>query len=323
MNMAMEKGRAIKVGILAGIIVSIFAVMMYTRADLAQRAFDLVADGDAEPAMGDAAGGAPPPLLYSVVYHEVANNVRREPAVKCTAALVVDNRSGSILYAKNEHEPRAIASLTKLMTAMVYLDCGPDFAQLVTITKEDAENSTRSSLRPGETFTVLDLLYAALVSSDNRAARAISRASGKTTDEFVRLMNDKALALGLKSTFFEEVTGLSPNNVSTAYEYALLLNTALGYDLIHRITTTPKYRYRSVNKKRLHQANNSNRLVFSKLRITGGKTGYIIPSGWCVATRAEDDAGHDITAVILGARSIGQRFRDADRAIRWGFENGG
>jgi len=319
----MEKGRAIKAGALGGIVVFVLALVIYTRADLAQRAFGLAADGDTTSALGDAGEGTPPPLVYSIVYHEVANNVRREPALRCTAALVVDNKSGSILYAKNEHEQRPIASLTKLMTAMVYLDGGPDLDQLVTITEEDAVKSARSSLRPGETFTARDVLYVALVSSDNRAARAVSRASGKSTEEFVRLMNEKALALGLKNTFFEEVTGLSPNNVSTAYEYALLLKAALSYDLIRRITITPKYLFRSVNKNRLHQASNSNRLVFSKLRITGGKTGYIIPSGWCVATRAEDDGGHDITAVILGASSNGQRFRDAGRALRWGFENGG
>jgi len=319
----MRMGQVLKIGYLAVLAVALIAVLLHTRSDLADGSPADETYADTAAAMGDAPEPQPPPLLYSSVYQEITTRKRQRPYLRCRAALVVDNHTGHILYAKNERTPRAIASLTKLMTAMVYLDCNPDLTQLVTITREDARNSAKSTLRRGETFVALDLLYAALMSSDNRAARALVRASGKSKDEFIWLMNEKAKTLSLNDTRFDEVTGLSENNISTAYDCALLLDAALSYDLIREITTTQRYRYRSLNKKRLHRATNSNRLIFSRHKIAGGKTGYILRSGWCLATRARDDQGHDITAIILGASSNNQRFYSADRALRWGYRNAG
>jgi len=319
----MGRGDFLKVGYLAVLVTALIAAFFHTRSDFADGAPGPGLSADTTAAMGDAPEPQPPPLLYSTVYQEVASKKRRRPSLRCPAALVVDNRTGTILYAKRERARRSIASLTKLMTAMVYLDGDPDLTRPVTITREDARNSARSSLRRGETFVALDLLYAALMSSDNRAARVLARASGQKKEEFVRLMNQRAESLSMDDTHFEDVTGLSANNVSTAYDCALLLDAALAYDLIREITTTKRYRYRSLNKKRLHRATNSNRLIFSGHRIAGGKTGYILDSGWCLVTRAEDSQGHDITTIILGAPTNHQRFYDADRALRWGYKNAG
>jgi len=319
----MKRGEWYKTAYLGALLVILGGLYVYTHSDRVESASaDLLAiDSTAE--MGDAPDLEPLTLAYSTVYDEVTSNKRRQPSLRCTAALVVDNKTGRILYGKNEHELRSIASLTKLMTAMVYLDTRPDMTRLVTISREDAANSAKSSLRQGETFVALDLLHAALMSSDNRAARAISRASGLSPAEFVRRMNRKAALLGLKDTRFEEVTGLSPNNVSTAYDCALLLHSALEYRLIKEITTMERFLYYSLNKKRRHQATNSNRLLSSQHKIAGGKTGYILASGWCLATRGSDPEGRDITAVILGSTSNSQRFRDADRALTWGYNNAG
>jgi D-alanyl-D-alanine carboxypeptidase len=319
----MKRGELFKAGYIVALILMLGAVYLHTRSDPADAAPVDIPNVDEATAMGDAPEPTPPILAYSTVYEEVTNKKRRRPRLRCRAALVVDNQTGKILYAKNEHQKRSVASLTKLMTMMVYLDTDPDLTRLVSITREDARNSAKSSLRRGETFVALDLLYAALLSSDNRAARAISRASGLTSPEFIQRMNRKAGLLGLKDTRFEEVTGLSQNNISTAYDCALLLHAALSYDLIEEITTTQRFQYKSLNKKRRHRSTNSNRLIFSRHKIAGGKTGYILASGWCLATRARDKEGHDITTIILGSTSNNQRFRDADRALAWGYKNAG
>jgi D-alanyl-D-alanine endopeptidase (penicillin-binding protein 7) len=319
----MKRGDWYKAGYLFALLLLLGTLYLYTRTELADGAQADVLAVDSAAQMGDAPDPAPPTLAYSEIYDEVTSNKRRRPSLNCEAALVVDNKTGKILYGKNEHELRSIASLTKLMTAMVYLDSKPDMTRLVTISKEDAANSAKSQLARGETFVALDLLHAALMSSDNRAARAISRASGLSKAEFVRRMNRKAALLGLKDTRFEEVTGLSQNNVSTAYDCALLLHSALEYRLIKEITTMERFQYYSRNKKRAHRATNSNRLLSSQHKIAGGKTGYIIASGWCLATRGCDSQGRDITAVILGSTSNSQRFRDADRALTWGYNNAG
>jgi len=317
----MGRETLLKTGCLAVLLVVFVAVFVETRSDLIEDPTIGYLPPDTTAAMGDVVDPQPPPLLYSSVFQEVSDKKRRRPSMRCRAAMVVDNSNGRILYARNEHTKRSIASLTKLMTAMVYLDSDPDFTRVVTITKEDARNSAKSFLRRGETFMALDMLHAALMSSDNRAARTLVRASGKTKLEFVRAMNEKAKSLGMDDTRFEEVTGLSEGNVSTAYDCALLLKEALFYDMIQKITTKHRYEFRSINKKRVHRATNSNRLVFSRHKITGGKTGYILRSGWCLATRAVDPQGHDITAIVLGAPTKHQRFYDADRALRWAFKN--
>ncbi len=320
----MKKGEIIKLGLLTVLFALFVAVLVQTpKVDYAEGEPAFWSIADTLTAMGDAPDPRPepPPLIYSSVYEEVSQKKRTRPSLRCRAALVVDNADGTILYAKREREIRAIASLSKLMTAMVYLDCDPDLTRLVMITKEDAKNSAKSGLRRGETFVAIDLLHAALMSSDNRAARALVRASGKSKLEFVRLMNKKAKDLGLENTRFVEVTGLSQENVSNAYECALLLNAALEYDLIREITTMQRYSYRSLNKGRRHRATNSNRLIFSRHKISGGKTGYILRSGYCLATRAIDKNGRDITAIILGAPTNNQRFYDADKALRWGYKN--
>ncbi len=319
----MKKGELLKAAYLLGLVITVAAIYFHTSADLGETASDEGPYADTALAMGDAPDPAPPPLLYSSVYHEVATKKRSRPRLYCKAALVVDHETGEILYAKNENQSRAIASLTKLMTAIVYLDTKPDLTRKMSITKEDARNSARSNLRRGETFVAIDLLHSALMSSDNRAARAISRASGLSKEDFVSRMNLKANELGMWNTQFVEVTGLAEGNMSTAYDCALLLDAALEYDLIREITTTQRYAFKSLDRrKRLHRSTNSNRLIFSRHKIHGGKTGYICESGWCLATRASNQDGREITTIILGSTSNPQRFRDADRAITWGYRNG-
>ncbi|HUU46337.1 MAG TPA: serine hydrolase [Acidobacteriota bacterium] len=245
---------------------------------------------------------------------------KARPRMRCQAALVVDNAAGEIVYARNAYVRRPIASLTKLLTALVLLQSDADLNAVVEVTAEDARESGRSRLRQGEQMTLRDALHAALMSSDNRAARVLSRSAGMTYERFIARMNILARALGMDSTHVVEPTGLSELNIATAYDCAILVNTALDNHLIRHIATTREYTFRSLDRrKRAHRMVNTNRLLASSLKFDGAKTGYILESGWCIAGRARSADGDDITTIVLGAPTEGSRFRAMRDAFLWAF----
>jgi D-alanyl-D-alanine endopeptidase (penicillin-binding protein 7) len=242
------------------------------------------------------------------------------------AAVVVDIEKGEILFEKNMEEPTPIASLTKLMTAVVFLEQNPNLDDTATIFSCDAESSGRSRLRVGETLTLNDLLHASLMSSNNLATKTLVRVSGLPYDDFIDRMNQKAKKIGLENTHFYEPTGLDENNQSTALDCARLLAFALRDKKIASITTKKTYAFTSLYKKkgRRHQITNTNSLLFqdgsngtSSLNVKGGKTGYNGPSGWCLATLVENEDGTRIAAVVLGAPTSLTRFRETKSIIKW------
>lgn len=242
------------------------------------------------------------------------------PQMRCESAIVIDNSTGEVLYTKDAHARRPIASLTKLLTSLVFLECGPDMTETATVSEEDAANSSRSSLRVGEELTLRDFLYAALVCSDNRAARVLARSAGVEPDSFIVLMNKKARALGMDSTLVVEPTGLSEQNVSTAFECAILLEVALQNHLIRKVTTSNEVIIKPLNKKRQHRLVNTNRLLRHGFSFRGSKTGYINESGWCIAATGLSADGHDVTVVVLGAPSNSHRFQALRNALLWAFK---
>ncbi len=240
----------------------------------------------------------------------------RQFRLTAKSALVLDLDKGTVLYDKNSEEVRSIASLTKLMTAMVFLECGVDLFDTITIGRGDARASAKSHLRPGETFYLIDLLHASLMPSDNRATRALVRATGLSPQEFVERMNQKADSLGLVNTQFSDPTGLDADNVSTAWETAQLLKVALSYPLISQITTKTSYKFFCINKRRrMHQLNNSNRLLRSDYEVLGGKTGFIGRSGWCLAVMLKN-IEERLCVVVLGAASNVRRFAEARHILK-------
>lgn len=245
---------------------------------------------------------------------------KSRPNVRCAAALVIDNCAGEIVYARNAHVRRPIASLTKMLTALVLLESGVDLNTTVEITNEDARDSGRSRLRRGEKMALRDVLHAALMASDNRAARVLSRSTGVSYERFIARMNTRARSLGMDSTHVIEPTGLSELNISTAYDCAILINAALENRLIRHITTLREYKFRSRDRRRrTHRVVSTNRLLATRLQFVGGKTGYILESGWCMAARAQSPDHGDVTAVVLGAPTEGSRFRSLRNALRWAF----
>jgi D-alanyl-D-alanine endopeptidase (penicillin-binding protein 7) len=232
-------------------------------------------------------------------------------------AAYVEDASGQVLFQKNPERVYSIASLTKLISAMVLLDTAPEWDRVVEILPEDKRQSSRSHLRAREQITVRDLFHASLMSSDNVATKALARTCGIDAQEFVRRMNVKADSLGLAGAHFVEPTGLSERNVATAQAVAKLLKAAAGNEIVSTIMQKEQYTFTS--NRRLHRLVNTNRLLRSKWRVTAGKTGFIREAGYCLATNITAPTGTEITAVLLGAPSNALRFAEARRILDWTF----
>ncbi len=244
------------------------------------------------------------------------HRVRRAPpggVVWARNAIVLDAATGQVLYEKNSDSSVPIASLTKLMTATVFLEQQPDLDRKVEVTRAELDGGGHTQLRNHEVVPLGDLLHMSLMCSDNVATRVLARESGLAPEDFLARMNQKALALGLTHTRFVEFTGLDERNVSTAADVARLLQAAASQDLVRDITTTQSYEFRTT--RRAHHIANTNRLLYGRYEILGGKTGFIIPAGYCLATwvRAQ---GRDLIAVVLGAPTAATRFADVVRLIQ-------
>lgn len=240
---------------------------------------------------------------------------RRTPpgGVWARNAVVFDPATGDLLYEKNAERSVPIASLTKLMTIMVFLEQSPDLDRKVEVTRDELYGGGHTQLRNRETVPLRDLLHMSLMCSDNVATRVLVRESGLAADDFLARMNQKSLELGLTHTRFVEFTGLDERNVSTATDVARLLQAAASQDLVRDITTTHSYEFRTA--RRAHQIANTNRLLYGRYEILGGKTGFISEAGYCLATWVRTQ-GKEFIAVVLGAPTNATRFADVVRLIQ-------
>jgi D-alanyl-D-alanine endopeptidase (penicillin-binding protein 7) len=243
------------------------------------------------------------------------HRARRPPpgGVYARCAVVLDPVSGRVLFEKNADQAVPIASISKLMTALVFLDQKPDLLRMAEVTREELYGGGHTQLRNHERLTLGDLLHMSLMCSDNVATRVLARESGLAPYEFLQRMNDKAADLGLQDTKFVEFTGLDQGNVSTATDVARLLQAAAKNDLIHSITTTTSYDFRSDTHP--HHIASTNRLLYGRYQVLGGKTGFINEAGYCFATWIRAD-GRDMIAVVLGAPTNATRFADVVRLIQ-------
>lgn len=266
---------------------------------------------------------APGDLLASAdkLYHFDFDTVEpKGPHLNLISAILVNYDNGRIVHSRRPDQRRPIASLTKLVTAMVVLDKASDLSQTATITKEDARRSSRSRLKIGFELTLMDLLYAALMNSDNRAARALARTVSGSYKAFAAEMNIKAKQLGLRNTRFTEPTGLDSRNVSTAHEVAKILHYAFDYPVIAEITSQKDYSVKIRNRSGVsRQMANTNLLIHSRHHVLAGKTGYIRAADYCLASIVQNSAGERLTLVVLGVPGDRLRFREARRLLDWGF----
>ncbi len=241
----------------------------------------------------------------------------REVTLRSAAVLVMDASSGEKLLVKNEASVVPIASITKLMTAIVILDARLDLEQRVVISDEDYDlvKGTRSRLRPGAVLTRDELLLLALMASENRAAAALARTYPGGTEAFVAAMNAKASALRMHDTRFVDSTGLSPGNVSSPRDLAILVDAAHGYPLIRAHSTRDHATVRVLG--RAQDFRNTNGLVRSSAWDIGlSKTGYISEAGRCLVMRVRL-ASRELIVVLLDSWGKHSRIGDANRIRKW------
>lgn len=242
-------------------------------------------------------------------------------AIASTKALVMNQNTHEIIYSKNLDTPTPIASVTKLMTAMVVLDAKLNLSEEVSITEMDVDylKGTSSRLPVGTTMTREDLLNLALIASENRAASALATHYPGGKQRFIQDMNTKAASLGMMNTHFEDSTGLNSNNVSTAMDLARMVHAAYQYPLIRQITTTSDYDL-NVNRRQPLHFHNTNALVRESARssweIGLSKTGYISEAGRCLVMQATI-AGEPLILVLLDSVGKLTRIGDARRIKKW------
>ncbi len=241
------------------------------------------------------------------------------PNLLSQAALIVDARSGESIYAKNANTITPIASITKLMTAMVVLDAQQNLDQAITVDVDDLDflKASRSRLSIGSELTRREMLRLALMSSENRAASSLGRFYPGGLKAAVAAMNAKAKTLGMNNTHYVDTTGLSPENVSTARDLALLVQAAQRYPLIREYSTQPEeYVQIPATGQTLH-FNNSNALVKSDgWQIMLQKTGFIREAGRCVVMLAQI-AQRPVVMVLLDSVGKFSRLGDAHRVKTW------
>lgn len=243
--------------------------------------------------------------------------------ISAKSALAVDAKTGEILYKKNSQEILPIASITKLMTALVFLEHNPGWQKEVSTLASDRRNGGIVYLNTNELLTVNNLFKTALIVSDNDAAMALARITNLPEEEFIKEMNRKARELGLKNTYFVDPTGLNPGNKSTAEEIAKLLNVALQNEEIKKTISTAFYEFevKGKGKNRKVVLRNTDWLLKSYLEVIGGKTGSLEDAGYCLAVKIKGEKNQEVLIVILGSQSNEDRFQDVKAISDWVFSN--
>jgi len=246
-----------------------------------------------------------------------------DPQLRSASALVLDS-SGNVVYGKDVDTVRSIASITKLMTAMVVLDAELDLDAQLTISDADRDRvrMTGSRLRTGATLTRRELLVLALMSSENRAAAALGRTYPGGTDAFVAQMNSKARALGMSSSRFSDPAGLHTENLSTASDLAKMIAAAKTYPLIVEATTTLQQEVHPfASRGALNYANTNGLLKNPAWDIELSKTGYIHEAGRCLVMRA-NIRGEELSIVLLNSFGKLTPYGDSNRLRKWLLASG-
>jgi D-alanyl-D-alanine endopeptidase (penicillin-binding protein 7) len=241
------------------------------------------------------------------------------PKLRSSIALIYDEQGQSPLYTKNADTVAPIASITKLMTAMVVLDAQLPLEEEISISAQDIKDtrkSTHSRMRPGMKLTRGELLRLALMSSENRAATALARTYPGGIDATVAAMNDKASELGMKDTRFLDPTGLSRGNVSTAQNLVKMVQAAQRYELIHKFTTTSSHVVGLAGRRTMRFSNTNPLVKNASWDIGISKTGYISEAGRCLVMQAKINQ-RPVVIVLLDSWGLRSRVGDANRIKKW------
>lgn len=270
-----------------------------------------------------------PLALEKNFFPRLKTEVSFEPKVSAQSFVILDEKTGRILLDEAANAPRSIGSITKLVTAMVFLKMHPDWEKQITLGLGDGKQGYLY-ISEGEKAKLKDLFFASMVGSSNNATMALAGSTGLSVEEFVGKMNQEVKNWGLKRTNFVEPTGLDGGNQSTAYETALILERALREEKIKTAVTTKVYLLEVENnqgKKETRKVNNTDELLFLNLKnspivsIVGAKTGFIDEAGYCFVMEAANEQKNKIIVVVLGSDSHSSRFSEARTLAEWAFNS--
>ena len=241
------------------------------------------------------------------------------PDVHAAAAIIYNPETHQVIWEENSQDKRSIASITKVMTAVVEVESDPDLSQTVTVERSDTYAASTTHLRPGYRVTVGDLLHLMLIASDNAAARALARVSPWGPAGFVERMNEKARELGLESTTYADPSGLDQRNVSSAYDMARLISYAANDERISSVMRTQEFTVAlSGRPLTIHSTNRLLARADMEGNILGAKTGFIMRAGYCLATLLKlPQVNQPVAVVVLGAHSNAARFAEVRNLFTW------
>lgn len=253
------------------------------------------------------------------------NHYNIEPIISAPSAVVIDAKTGRILFKKNHMDQRPIASITKLMTVYAYLrKTDYDLDRQITMLKTDERNGGQRNIYRGEIGQARDFLNIALIASDNSAAAALARAGG-FLDDFAAASAQIAQEFDLKNTDLKEPTGLGPLNISTAFDVARLSQAVFSETAVSDAARQAQYIFSPLNSARKRTIKSTNDLLGTRLfNISSAKTGYTKDAGYCIVLKAspfDSKSGKEIIIAVLGAPSSNDRFQDAKSLAWWVFEN--
>jgi D-alanyl-D-alanine endopeptidase (penicillin-binding protein 7) len=260
-------------------------------------------------------------LALTIGFAQAADPDIKKVKLRSASVLVAEADTGEVVFQKNSEAVVPIASITKLMTAMVTMDKvesgGLEMDQRVVLTRGDVDTikGTRSRLRTGATYTRDELMLLALMASENKAAAALGRSYPGGLEAFVDAMNRKADALGMTDSRFVDPTGLSSGNVSSARDLVKLVNAASGYEKIREYSTRSRASVKD-RKRTLNFANTNGLVRSSQWEIGLSKTGYISEAGRCLVMRVRL-ASRDLIVVLLDSWGKQSRIGDANRLRKW------
>jgi D-alanyl-D-alanine endopeptidase (penicillin-binding protein 7) len=241
------------------------------------------------------------------------------PDLHAAAAIIYDPQTHQVIWEENSHDTRSIASITKVMTAVVFVEGDPDMSQIVTVDRADTTAASTTHLRAGYQVSVHDLFHLLLISSDNAAARALARVSPWGPAGFVARMNEKAIELGLQNTTYADPSGLDADNVSSAYDMARLIAYASSDERISEVMRKPEATVMlSRRPVVIHSTNQLLSRADMEGNVLGAKTGFIGRSGYCLATLLKmPQVNQPVAVVVLGARSNAARFAEVRNLFTW------
>jgi len=237
---------------------------------------------------------------------------------------VIDIETNKLLYSKDANRIVPIASITKLATALVFLDNNPGWERIHTVSNSDMVGGGRIYLVNGDKVKIRDLFYLSLIGSANSATEALVNSTLLSEEEFINKMNIKADELSLYNTRFVDPVGLSRENVSTALEVARLAQAAMEKDEISLAVKKKTYEFFTESGAK-RSVSNTNLLLFrypqESIGIIGGKTGYTKLAGYCFVGKFKDSSGQEVVSAVLGSDNQNFRFSETERLISWVYDN--